>query len=171
MGINSLGTKSVYQKWQSGKTECFAGVSREGLTCETLVKISCLHPVLTLRIPVMCRAHASLCGKFTRKLPVKTVLVFNWPWVFTLSFSHTHPLQIKTHKKYRVHKIEHNYNQIWYEIKANKIYNCKLQLYRDNAMFLVHHGIWVVLGILGFWISYVCENLCVDVILFEGIVV
>lgn len=36
----------------------------------------------------------------------------------------------------------------------------------DNAMFLVHHGIWVVLVILGFWISYFCENLCVDVIFF-----
>ena len=87
--IYSMGIDSVYQKWQFGKTECFASVSREGLTCETLVKISCLHPVLTLHIPVICRAHASLCGKFTRKLPVKIVLVFNWPWVFTLSFSHT----------------------------------------------------------------------------------
>ena len=31
--------------------------------------------------------------------------------------------------KYRVHNIEHNYNQIWYEIKSNKIHSCKLQLY------------------------------------------
>ena len=31
--------------------------------------------------------------------------------------------------KYRVQNIEQNYNQIWHEIKANKTYSCKLQLY------------------------------------------
>ena len=34
--------------------------------------------------------------------------------------------------KYRVHKIEHNYNQIWHGIKANKIHSCKLQLYNTH---------------------------------------
>ena len=43
VGINSVGTESVYQIVQSGKTECFASVSREGLTCELLAKHSCLH--------------------------------------------------------------------------------------------------------------------------------
>ena len=118
--IYNVGKDRVYQKWQSGKTKCFASVSREGLTRETFAKTSCLHPVLTLRILIMCRAHASLHRKLTHELPVKIASVFNWPWVFTLSFSHTQPLQIKTHKKYRVHKIEQNYNQIWHGIKANK---------------------------------------------------
>ena len=27
VGISSLGIESVYQNWQSSKTECFAGVS------------------------------------------------------------------------------------------------------------------------------------------------
>ena len=31
--------------------------------------------------------------------------------------------------KYRVQNIEHNYNQILHEIKANKTHSCKLQLY------------------------------------------
>ena len=31
--------------------------------------------------------------------------------------------------KYRVQRIEHNYNQTWYGIKANKTHSCKLQLY------------------------------------------
>ena len=31
--------------------------------------------------------------------------------------------------KYRVQKIEHNYNQIWHGIKANKTHSFKLQLY------------------------------------------
>ena len=36
----------------------------------------------------------------------------------TLSHIHT-TLTNKSHIKYKVHKIEHNYNQIWYIIKAN----------------------------------------------------
>ena len=31
--------------------------------------------------------------------------------------------------KYKVQKIEYNYNQIWHGIKANKTHSCKLQLY------------------------------------------
>ena len=45
-------------------------------------------------------------------------LIFNLPWVFTLSLHTTHTM--KFHIKYRVQKIEHNYNQIWHRIKANK---------------------------------------------------
>ena len=37
----------------------------------------------------------------------------------TLSLFHT-TLTNKTHMKYRVHKIEQNYNQIWHGITANK---------------------------------------------------
>ena len=118
--IYSVGKDRVYQKWQFGKTECFSGVLREGLTPEILAKTSCLHPILTLRITVVCRAHASLRGKLTRKLPPKTPLVFNsLESSHTLSLSHT-TLTNKSHMKYRVHKIEQNYNQIWHEIKANK---------------------------------------------------
>ena len=35
------------------------------------------------------------------------------------TLSHTHNLTNKSHIEYRVHKIEHNYNQIWHKIKAN----------------------------------------------------
>ena len=41
--IYSVGTESVYQIVQSSKTECFTGVSREGLTRELLAKLNCLH--------------------------------------------------------------------------------------------------------------------------------
>ena len=91
-------------------------VSREGLTRETLTKTNSHHPVMTLRIPVMCWAHASLRGKASHELPAKTSLVFNC--LFTLSLSHT-TLTMKSHIKYKIQKIEHNYNQIWYGIKAN----------------------------------------------------
>ena len=123
-----MGTESVYQIGQSGKTECFASVSREGLTRELLVKHSCLHPILTLRIPVMCRAHASFRGMLSHELLAKTLHSSICLSLHILSLSHT-TLTIKSHIKYRVQKIEHNYNQIWHRIKANKTYSCKLQLY------------------------------------------
>ena len=73
VGIYSVGTESVHQIRQSGKTDCFASVSREGLTRELLGKHNYLHSVLTLRILVMCRAHASFCGMLSRELPAKTL--------------------------------------------------------------------------------------------------
>ena len=47
MGINSVGTKSVFQTGQADRTECLTSVSREGLTRETQLSPS----GLTLRIP------------------------------------------------------------------------------------------------------------------------
>ena len=73
--------------------------------------------VMTLRIPVMCRAHTSLRRKASRKLPTKTSC-FSLCLESSHSFSHT-TLTKKSHIKYKVHKIEHNYNQIWHGIKAN----------------------------------------------------
>ena len=74
MGIYSVGTESVYLIVQIGRTECLAGVSREGLTREILVRHSYLHPVLTLRIPVMCKAYASLHRKLSREIPARNLL-------------------------------------------------------------------------------------------------
>ena len=74
VGIYSVGTESVYQIVQIGRIECLVGVLREGLTNEILARHSYLHPVLTLRIPVMCKAHASLHGKLSREIPVRTLL-------------------------------------------------------------------------------------------------
>ena len=131
VGIYSVGTESVYQIGQSSKTKCFANVSREGLTRKLLLKHSCLDPVLTLRILVMCRAHASFCGMLNRELPTKTLQSSICLSLHILSFSHT-TLTIKSHIKYKVQKIKHNYNQIWHGIKANKTYSCKLQLYTHH---------------------------------------
>ena len=119
-GIYSVGEDVVEQIGQNSKTDCFADISQKGLTRETLAKTNCLHPALTLCIPVMCRAHISLCGMLTRELSAKTLQSS-----ICLEFSHslflTHTtLTNKAHHKYRVRKIEHNYNQIWHGIKANK---------------------------------------------------
>ena len=61
MGICNEGTKSVYQAVQTGRIEFLASVSQEGLTRETQLSLS----VQTLRIPVICKAHASLRGKLS----------------------------------------------------------------------------------------------------------
>ena len=65
-----------------------ASVSRKGR--ETQLSPS----VLTLRIPVMCRAHASFRGMLSRELPAKNSFVFNCLSLHTLSFSITQPLQL-----------------------------------------------------------------------------
>ena len=65
-----------------------ASVSRKGR--ETQLSPS----VLTLRIPVMCRAHASFRGMLRRELPAKNSFVFNCLSLHTLSFSITQPLQL-----------------------------------------------------------------------------
>ena len=76
--VGNVGTESVYQIVQSGRTECFVGVSRGCLarrlysqdTRETQLSPS----VLTLHIPVMCKAHASLRGMLSRELPTRNLL-------------------------------------------------------------------------------------------------
>ena len=73
-GIYSVGSESVHQIIQSGRIESFMGVSREVLTREILTRHSCLHSVLTLHIPVMCKAHASLRRKLSREILARNLL-------------------------------------------------------------------------------------------------
>ena len=79
VGINSVGTESVYQTGQAGRTECLAGVLRaRGClvrrpypqdTHETQLSPS----GLTLRISVMRKAHASFRGMLSHNILVKTL--------------------------------------------------------------------------------------------------
>ena len=124
--INSIGTESVYQKWPSGKTECFAGIF-DGKTLlarysqKPAVSIlswlfafqSCveyMHHFIGCLLMSYQQKHFSL--QFTLSL-------------HTLSLSYT-TLTNKSYMKYRIQKIEQNNNQIWHGIKANKTYSCKL---------------------------------------------
>ena len=112
VGVYSVGAESVYQIVQSSKTECLAGVSRAGRPYPQDTRETQLSPsVLTFRIPVMCRAHALLRGMLSHEIPAKTSSIFNSLSLHTLFFYHT-TLTIKSHNKYRVQKIEYNYNQI-----------------------------------------------------------
>ena len=104
--------------------ECLVGRPYLRDTRETQLSPS----VLTLHILVMCRAHALLRGMLSREIPAKTSSIFNNLSLHTLSPYHT-TLTIKSHNKYKVQKIEYNYNQIWHGIKANKQHLCKSQLY------------------------------------------
>ena len=70
VGINSVGTENVYQTGQTGRTECLAGRPYPRDTRETQLSPS----VQTLRISVMCKAHASLRGKFSRETPTRSLL-------------------------------------------------------------------------------------------------
>ena len=68
--------------------ECLAGRPYPQDTHETQLSPSSL----TLCIPVICKAHASFRGMFSRKLPARS-LQSSVAWVFTLSLSNTQPLQ------------------------------------------------------------------------------
>ena len=69
--------------------ECLTGRPYLRATRETQLSLS----VLTFRIPVMCKAHASFRGMLSRELPAKTLLS-SIALVFTLSLSITQPLQL-----------------------------------------------------------------------------
>ena len=88
VGINSVGTESVYQTGQVDKTECLAGKPYPRDTCETQLSPS----GLTLRISVMSKAHASFHGMLSRELPAKP-LQSSVAYVFTHSLSNAQPLQ------------------------------------------------------------------------------
>ena len=92
-GIYIVWVQKVCIRYDSSAKQNISQVSREKALPVRHTKTSCLNPVLTLHILIMCRAHASLHGKLIRKQIAKTALVFN-----CLKSSHTlsltQPLQI-----------------------------------------------------------------------------
>ena len=70
VGIYSVGAKGVYQIVQSGRTKCLAGRPYPRDTRKTQLSPS----VLTLRIPVMCKAHASFRRMLSHEIPAKILL-------------------------------------------------------------------------------------------------
>ena len=71
VGMYSVDTISVYQIGQFGKIEYFASTRRPYLQATRETQLSLF--VLTLSIPVMCRANASFCGMLIHELPTKTI--------------------------------------------------------------------------------------------------
>ena len=93
VGIYSVGTESVYQIGQSGKTECFVNVSQEDLTHELLAKHSylLLSWLFTFQ---SCGGHMHhFAGCLVASYPQK-LFSLQLAWVFTFSLSLTQPLQL-----------------------------------------------------------------------------
>ena len=116
-GIYSLGKDVVEQIWQNSKTKCFVGISREGLTRETLAKTSCHHLSWLFAFQSCAEHMLHFAGRLLSSYPWKHL------W-FSMSLESSHflshiTLTMKSHIKYKGQKIEQNYNQIWHEIKAN----------------------------------------------------
>ena len=88
VSIYSVGKDMVYQIWQNNKIECFTGISRKCLTREIFAKTNCHHLSWLFTFQSCAKHMASLRGKATRELPVKTPLIFNLSWVFTFSLTH-----------------------------------------------------------------------------------
>ena len=69
VSISSVGIESVNQTGQAGRTECLAERLYPQDTRETQLSSS----GLSLRIPVICKAHASFRGMLSRELPTKSL--------------------------------------------------------------------------------------------------
>ena len=93
VGINSVGTKSVYQNWQSDKKKmsrrCLAGRLYAWDTHKTQLSPSCPDSSHSS----MCKSHGSLCGMLSRNSLMKTLQSLI-AWVFTHTLSITQPLQL-----------------------------------------------------------------------------
>ena len=128
-GIYNVGTESVYQKWQSAKQNVSWVSLGEALPIRHSqnTTISILSWLFAFQSFAGHMNHfvACLLASYPRKhFSLQFVLSLH-----TSSLSHT-TFTNKTHMKYRVQNIEHNYNQIWHGIKANRTHSCKLQLYK-----------------------------------------
>ena len=119
--------------WQNRMfCECLLGKPYSRASCETQLSPSCPDFSHSRHVRGTCITSWDAQSRAT----CENTSIFNLPRVFTLSLSHT-TLTIKSHIKYRVQKIEQNYNQICHRIRANKTHSCKLQVY--NLLLWLFH--------------------------------
>ena len=108
--------------------ECLVGRLYSRATHETQLSPS----VLTFRIPIMCKAHASFCRILNCEIPAK-ILQSSIAWVFTfslsLSLSLSQSLQLNPIINAGYNKLNKITIKFSTELKANKTHSCKLQLY------------------------------------------
>ena len=143
-GRYSVGENVVEQIKQNSKTNCFVDISRVRSRRKALPMRHSRKPTVSI---ISWLFTFQSCARHMHHFA--GCLLASYPWKhsscqFFLSLhTHTHTLSLslslshitltnKSHMKYRIQKIEHNYNQIWYRTKANKTYSCKLQLYRKH---------------------------------------
>ena len=109
---------------------CLAGRPYPRATCETQLSPS----ILTLSIPVMCRAHASFRGMISHDIPAKT-RQSSIAWVFTHSLSHTQPLQINSTINIEYKRLNKITIKFGTELKPTKhiVVNYNFTLYSFNS--------------------------------------
>ena len=144
---------------QFSRTECFAGISWEGLTRDMLAKPTCHHLYWLLTFQ-LCASHMlPFRGMLSREIPAKNLL--DWLlafqscaghmflfsgclvarylrkpfWLQMLKSSHSLSQSHNPYNKFpqQIPGIQDwiNYNQIWHGTKANTIHICKLLLYNS----------------------------------------
>ena len=113
----------VYIVWMKTQWSRYAKIVKQNVSRVSRGKVLPMKylrkpAVMTLRIPVICCAH----GFTSRDIFARATRENSFDLQCCLESSHslTHTTHtIKSHMKYRVHKIEQKYNQIQHEIKAN----------------------------------------------------
>ena len=103
--------------WQNNMFRgCLTGRPYPRDTCENQLSPSCPDSLHSSHVQGICITLREAYSRATRENSFSLQLALS---LHTLLLSHT-ILTNKSQMKYRVHKIEHNYNQIWHGIKANK---------------------------------------------------
>ena len=95
---------------------CLAGRLYLRDTCENQLSPSCPNSSHSSHVQGTCITSRKAYSRDTRENSFSLQLALS---LHIHSLPHT-TLTNKSHKKYRVYKIEQNYNQIWQGIKANK---------------------------------------------------
>ena len=96
--------------------ECLTGRPYPQDTCKNQLSPSYPDSSHSSHVQGTCITSWEAYSRATRENNFSLQLALS---LHTLSLSHT-TLTNKSHMKYKVHKIEHNYNQIWHGIKVNK---------------------------------------------------
>ena len=133
VGIYNVGRDRVYQIWKIGKTDCFAGISWEGLTHETLAKTKCHHLSWLFTFQSCAKHMLHFLGRLLTSYPRK--LLWSSIALSLHTLSHTQPLQ--RNPTNNIGYIRLSIITIKFGTKLKPIQNsCKLQLYSLNESYV-----------------------------------
>ena len=93
VGINSVDTESVNQTRLAGRIECLVGVSREGLTCEILMRHSYFHLAWLFAFQSCARHMLPFAGCLVASYPQNLFSLQLLESSYSLSLFNTQPLQ------------------------------------------------------------------------------
>ena len=113
----------VYIVWVKTQWSRYAKIAKQNVSRVSRgkalpVKYSRKPAIMTLCFPIMCCAHGFTSREVFQQDTRENSFNLQCCLESLHSLSHT-THTMKSHTKYRIHKIEQNYNQIWHGIKAN----------------------------------------------------